>query len=84
MSASLSQFFRQFAQPAFDTVRLNVLELLAVHAFGAAVGTAALVGVVQHVRAIHLVVQRMEPLAWRCLGFGMQRRLQLLKLFWRD
>jgi hypothetical protein len=78
-----SQFLGKFAQPSIQPVRLKVFEALAVHSFCATIGFAAGVGVFQNITSIHLVVQGVKPLIGRCLGFGVQRRLQLLKLFRR-
>ena len=77
------QFRRQFVQPAVPAIRLDVLERLAVDPWCAAVGTATRVGRLQHIPAVHLVVQRVEPIVGRPLRFGMQRLLELLNLGWR-
>ena len=77
------EFFRQFVQPPVHAVRLDVREGLAVDPRCAAVGTAAGVGEPQDVAAVHLVVQRVEPIVGRVLRFGVQRRLQLPNLQWR-
>jgi hypothetical protein len=77
------QFGRQFVQPPFAAVRLDVLEGLAVDSRCAVVGAAAQVGELQDVSSIHLVVQSVEPITGRSLRFGMQRRLELLNLRWR-
>src|SRR4029453_9622022 len=47
------------------------------------VGLAAGVGVLQHVFAVQLVIEQIEPIARRLLRFGLQRRLQLLNATWR-
>ena len=60
----LPQFFRQFVQPLSSPVRLDVFERLSVDARQAAVVAARRLGGPQHVRSIHLVVQRIEPLGW--------------------
>ena len=72
------QLLRQFAQPPLQPIRLDVLERLPVHARRSLIGLAAVVGEGQHVLAVHLVVQRVEPVARRSLRFGVQRHLQLL------
>src|SRR3954469_7055142 len=77
---SLSQFGRQFVQPAVAAVRLNVLEGLAVDSRCTVVGPAAQVGEFQDVSSVHLVVQPVEPITGRFLRFGMQRRLEFLNL----
>src|SRR5207249_11331480 len=77
------EFVRPLAQPPPDAVRLDVLEAFAVHTRGPAVGSAASIGVVQHVLAVHLVVQQVEPVAGRFLRFGAQRLLKLPSLLWR-
>jgi hypothetical protein len=74
----LPEGFRQFPEPPFLAVRLDVVERLAVHAGSALVGTAAGVGMCEHVLAMNLVVQQVEAIAGFALRFGMQRRLQLL------
>jgi hypothetical protein len=72
---SRPQFFRQFVQPPLHPVLLDVLERLAIDARRSVVLLTDAVGVSEHVRPIHLVVQRVEPIAGRSLRFGMQRRL---------
>ena len=74
-----SQFLRQFAQPAFDAVLLDVRKRLPIDAGRTAVGTALFPSGLQHVAAIHLVVQRVETKAGRTLRFGMQRRTEFLQ-----
>jgi hypothetical protein len=78
-----SQVSRQFVQPAIPPVRLDVLERLAVDPRCAAVGTAAVVGPLQHVSSMHLVVQHVEPIAGRPLRFGVQRLPEFLNRGWR-
>jgi hypothetical protein len=70
-----SKFFRQFVQPTPMTIRLDVLERLPIDAFRSAVLPAKTIGVLEHIRSIHLVVQRIEAIVGRSLRFGMQRRL---------
>jgi hypothetical protein len=77
------RFGRQFVQPAVQPVRLDVLERPAVDPRRAVIGTTADVGPLQYVATVHLVVQRVEPIAGRSLRFGMQRLLELLNLRWR-
>ena len=48
-----------------------------------AVGTAPRVGLFQDIPAVHLVVERREPIVGRSLRFGMQRLLEFLNLRWR-
>ena len=72
---STFQLLRQFVQPSLYSVRLDVLEPLAIHSCRSAVGFAAFVGVGQNVFPIHLVVQRIEAKAGRFLRFRVQRRL---------
>ena len=69
---------RQFAQPSLDPVRLDVLEVLTVHARRALVGAALGIGVCQNVLAADLVVEGVEAVAGFCLRFRVQRRLQFL------
>ncbi len=77
------QVRRQFVQPPVPPVPLDVLERLVVDPRRAAVGTTAGVGLLQHVLAVHLVVQGVEAVGGRSLRFGMQRRLEFLNLGWR-
>src|SRR5262245_54870332 len=79
----LSEFLRHFTQPLLHTVRFDVRERLAVHARRAVVDATTPIGVLQHIRAIHLVVQQVEAVHGRALRFGMQRLLQLPNLRWR-
>jgi len=74
------QVRRQFVQPPVQPVRLDVLERLAVDPRRAVVGTTAGVGPPQHVPSVHLVEQRVEPIAGRPLRFGVQRLLEFLNL----
>src|SRR5262249_38148872 len=69
---------RQFAKPPLHPVRLDVREVLPVHARCALVGAALGKGVGQDVLAANLVVQGIEPIAGFCLRFRVQRRLQFL------
>jgi len=78
----IPETFRQSAQPRLHALRFDLLERHTVHARDAAVGSAAVVGMVQHVHSIDLVVQGVEPKAWRLLRFGVQRRLQFLNRWW--
>ena len=82
MISLFPEFFRQFAQPAFASVRLDVHEILPVHSWRAVVSTTAGVGKGQHVRAVHLVVQQVETIVGRPLRFRVQRLLQLPNLRW--
>src|SRR6202521_2123465 len=79
----LSELSRQFAQPCFPALRLDVREPLAVHPRRSAVGGTDAVGVVQDVFSVQLVVEQIEAVARRFLRFGVQRRLQLPDFFWR-
>src|SRR6516164_10645483 len=54
---SAFQLFRQLIQPSLSSVRLDVLECLAVHSCCTAIGFAAFVGEGQDILSIHLVVQ---------------------------
>jgi hypothetical protein len=71
----LTKFFRQFTQPLHLPILLDVLERLAVHAWGTVVDTTALVGVPQHIHPVHLVIERIEAVRGCTLRFGMQRLL---------
>ena len=62
---------RQFAKPPLHTVRLDIREVLTVHARRALVGAALSPGVRQDVLAADLVVQRVEAVA----GFGLRFRV---------
>jgi hypothetical protein len=72
---------RQFAEPALDAIRLDIREVLTVHARCALVGAALGIGVGQDVLAADLVVQGVEPIAGFCLRFRVQRLLQFLNTF---
>ena len=69
---------RQFAKPSLHPVRLDVLEVLTIHARRALVGAAQGIGVRQNVLAADLVVEGVEAVAGFCLRFRVQRRLQFL------
>jgi hypothetical protein len=53
--------------PSLYSVRLDVLEPLAIHSCRSAVGFAAFIGESQNVLPVHLVVQRIEAKAGRFL-----------------
>jgi hypothetical protein len=57
--------------PVLASVRLDVIERLAVYPSRAAIGFASGIGEAQNVRAIHLVVQKIEPILRFCLRFRM-------------
>jgi hypothetical protein len=65
------QLLLEFAKPSVQSVLLDVLERLAVYSCRSLIGETAFVGVRQNVRAIHLVVQGIKPVAGRSLRFGM-------------
>jgi len=67
---------RQFVQPSLSSIRLDVLEGLAVDSCCSAIGLAAFIGEGQNIFPVHLVVQRVETNVGRFLRFGVQRRLQ--------
>ena len=67
------KFFRQFVQPPFLSVLLDVLERLSIDACCSTIGLAKTVGVIDHIGSIHLVVQRIKAVVGRSLRFGMQR-----------
>jgi hypothetical protein len=71
----LAEFLRQFAQPPHEPVRRDIVERLAIDSRRPFIGLAAQVRVVQYVRPIHLVVQRVETVVGRPLRFGVQRLL---------
>ena len=60
-----------FGCPILASIRFDVVERLAVHSSGAAIGFASGVGEAQNVRAVHLVVQKIEPELGFCLRFRM-------------
>ena len=62
---------RQFAEPPLHAVRLDIREVLTVHARCALVGAALGPGMGQDVLAADLVVQRVEAVA----GFGLRFRV---------
>jgi hypothetical protein len=62
---------------------LNVIKRLSVHPGSPGIPPAALVGVGQHIRSIHLVLQQVKPIARTPLRFVMLRRLEFPNLFWR-
>lgn len=73
------QLLRQFTQPLLHAVLFDVRERLTVHAGRSAVSTALLPGGLQHVRPVHLVVQRVEAELGRTLGFRVERRAESLQ-----
>ena len=83
MIGSISEFLDHFVEPPVQAIRLDVLETLAIDPRRAVVVTATDVGELQDVATIHLVVQRIEPIARRSLRFGVQRLLEFLNLRWR-
>ena len=62
---------RQFAEPPLHAVRLDIREVLTVHARCALVGAALGPGMGQDVLAADLVVQRVEAVA----GFSLRFRV---------
>ena len=69
---------RQFTEPPFHSVRLDIRKLLTIHTRSALVRAALRVGMHENVVAADLVVQGVEAIARLCLRFRVQRRLQLL------
>jgi hypothetical protein len=69
---------RQFAKPSLHPIRLDVLEVLTVHARCTLVGAALGIGMRQNIFAADLVVEGVEAIAGFCLRFRVQRRLQFL------
>ena len=57
--------------PILASIRLDVVERLAVNSSCAAVGFASGIGEAQNVRSVHLVVQKIEPILGFCLRFRM-------------
>jgi hypothetical protein len=57
--------------PILASVRLDVVERLAVYTRRAAIGFASGIGETQNVRSIHLVVKKIEPILGFCLRFRM-------------
>ena len=60
---------RQFVEPSLFPVRLNVRKVLTIYPRCPLVGFAPLVRIGQHVFAIHLVVQQIEPIVRLLLSF---------------
>ena len=78
MVSLLPERKRQFAKPPLHPIRLDIREVLTVHARCALVGAALSIGMGQDVFPADLVVQRVEAVAGFCLRFRVQRRLQFL------
>ena len=57
--------------PILASIRLDVVERLAVHSSCPAIGFASGIGEAQNIRAVHLVVQKIEPILGFCLRFRM-------------
>ena len=57
--------------PVLASIRLDVVERLAVDPSRAAIGFASGVGEAQNVRSVHLVVEKIEPILGFCLRFRM-------------
>ena len=81
MVALLPERKRQFAKPSLHPIRLDVREVLTIHARCALVGAALCVGMRQDVLTADLVVQSIKAVAGFCLRFRVQRRLQFLNTF---
>src|SRR5260370_19843943 len=79
---SAFQLLRQFVQPSLSSIRLDVLEGLAVDSCCSAIGSAAFIGECQDIFPVHLVVQRVESKVGRFLRFFLQPHLQLLNTEW--
>src|SRR5271170_862940 len=69
---------RQFAKPSLHPIRLDILEVLPIHARRTLVGAALGIGVRQNIFAADFIVEGVEPIAGFCLRFRVQRRLQFL------
>ena len=69
---------RQFAEPSLHPIRLDIRELLTIHARCALVGAALGIGMNQDVLAADLVVHGVEAIPGFCLRFRVQRLLQFL------
>jgi len=65
----LSERKRQFSQPPFDPVRLDIRKILAVDTWRALIGATLGIGMRQNVVAADLVVQSVEAIAGLCLSF---------------
>ena len=63
---------------AKSCIRLDVREILSIHARRALVGAALGIGVGQDVLTADLVVQSVETIVGFCLRFRVQRLLQFL------
>jgi hypothetical protein len=77
---SAFQLLRQFVQPSLSSIRLDVLEGLAVDSCCSALGFAAFIGECQDIFPVHLVVQRVETKVGRFLRFGMVKDTE--RNFW--
>jgi hypothetical protein len=63
--------FATIGFPILASIRLDVVERLAVSSSCAAIGFASGIGEAQNVRAVHLVIQKIEPILGFCLRFRM-------------
>ena len=63
-----------------EQVRFDVRKFLTIYSRCTFISFAPFIGVGQHVFAIQLVVQRVEPIAGRPLRFGVQRLPEFLNL----
>ena len=66
-----AEYVRQFVEPSLFPIRLDVRKILTVYPRRAFIGFAPLIGIRQHVFAIHLVVQEVEPIVRRTLSFHL-------------
>src|SRR5438094_8483847 len=80
--APLAQLGRQFGQEDLDSLLLNLLDGLPIHAGGPSVGFDLAPRLGQDVLAVHLVVQRMEPPHRTRLRGSIQGSLEFLRLVW--
>jgi hypothetical protein len=68
--------------PILASIRLDVVERLAVHFSCAAIGFASGIGEAQNIRSINLVVQKIEPELGFCLS--LQSVTYLVKYEWQE
>src|SRR6516164_7921446 len=66
-----AEYVRQFVEPSLFPIRFDVRKILTVYPRCAVVCFAPLVRIGQHVFAIHLVVQQVEPIVRLLLSFHL-------------
>jgi len=76
------QLVPQFGKEFLDSWLLNLLDGLPIYASGPSVGLDLAPGFRQHVRAVHLVVQHVEPPRRTRLRGPIQGSLELSRFVW--